>query len=142
MSLGSHPVGFGVGDDAPEPPTGAWGSRYINPQTGDYELDDATGQLAQTAPVRQRFLLKLRELYGSSSVRPNDGVKLPRKLDLTLQRQVDDAVRVAMRQETDVEKVARIDFVSVERDPDNAGRVAIMVSYVDLTTGLTDKVSI
>lgn len=142
MSMGLTPAGFGTGDDAPVPPTGEWGSRFIDPRTGDYANDATTGQLQQMPPVRQRFLLRLTELYGSSSVRPLDGVKMPRKIDETVERSVDDAVRVAMRQETDVEKIAHIDSVRVVRDPDNSGRILTVVSYTDLTTGKADSVSI
>lgn len=141
MKFGVSPLGFGTGDDAPLPPTGAWGSRYINPQTGDYANDPATGQLQQMPAVRQRFLLRLKERRGSSSVRPNDGIVLPTKIDDSIQSTMDDAVRLAMHQETDVEKVARIDFVRVERDSNNTGRVLTIVSFVDLTTGLADQVS-
>lgn len=139
MTMGTAPTGFGTGDPAPLPPTGAWGSRYVNPATGDYEYDTETRQLKQMPAVRQRFLLKLTTLLSSSSVRPNDGVKLPRKLDASVQSEVDDTVRQAMRQETEVEKVARIDSVSVERDPNNSGRAAIVVEFTDLTTGAADQ---
>jgi phage baseplate assembly protein W len=138
---GLFPAGFGTGDDAPVPPSGAWGSRYINPSTGDYEQDDSTRQLKQMPAVRQRFLLRLKTRRGSSSVRPNDGVMLPDKIDASFPKRVDDAVRTAMRQETDVEKVARIDAVTVARVAGNSGRVIVTVEFTDLTTGQADKVS-
>lgn len=141
MKFGVSPFGMGTGDDAPIPPTGAWGSRYINPQTGDYAVDTKTGQLQQMPAVRQRFLLRLKERRGSSSVRPNDGIVLPTKIDDSIQSTMNDAVRLAMHQETDVEKVARIDSVTVYRDPNNTGRVLTVVSYIDLTTGQADQVS-
>jgi len=141
MSLGAAPLGFGTGDDAPLPPTGAWGSRYINPQTGDYATDPQTLQLQQMPGVRQRFLMRLKTIPGSSSVRPLDGTTLPRRLDATTEQEVDNNVRIAMRQETDVEKVASIQSVRVTRDPANSGRALIVVSYTDLTTGLADQVS-
>lgn len=142
MSMGVAPTGFGVGDPAPVPPTGPWGSRYINPATGDYEYDPATRQLKQMPAVRQRFVLKLTTLLGSSSVRPDDGIRLPRKIDASVQREIDDAVRQTMRQETDVEKVARIVAVTVERDPQNSGRAAVVVAFTDLTTGTEDQVKL
>lgn len=138
---GLFPAGFGVGDDAPEPPTGAWGSRYINPSTGDYEQDPDTRQLKQMPPVRQRVLLALKTIAGSSTVRPDDGIRPPRKIDSSFDRRMDDAVRVALRQLTDVEKVARVDAVTTERVPGNSGRVTVTVEYTDLTTGQADKVS-
>lgn len=142
MPMGLAPAGFGGGDPAPVPPTGQWGSRFIDPRTGDFANDVETGQLQQMPPVRQRFLLKLTTRLGSSTVRPLDGIQLPAKINESTERQVDDAVRVTMHQETDVEKVARIDSVKIQRDPSNTGRVAIVVSYTDLTTGLTDGVTL
>ena len=139
--MGRIPLGFGTGDDAPVPPGGEWGSRYIDPRTRDYAVDQSTGQFQQMPAVRQRFLLRLTTLYGSSSVRPTDGVKLPRKFDEASRRNVDDAVRLAMRHETDIEKVARIDSVTLARNPDNHGLADIVVSFVDLTTGADDQVS-
>ena len=135
-SFALFPLGFGIGEDAPAPPTGVWGSRYVNPQTGDYATDAVTGQLQQMPSVRQRFLLRLKEKRGSSSVRPLDGIELPTKIDEASTRTVDDAVRLAMRQETDVEKVARIISVKPVRDDQNGGRVNVIVTFVDLTTGL------
>lgn len=140
--MGLFPLGFGVGDPAPAPPTGNWGSRYINPSTGDYEQDPATGQLKQMPGVRQRFLIRLKTKRGSSSVQPTLGVDLPKKIDASYVRRIDNAVRVAMRQETDVEKVARITAVIPTRDPGNAGRVNVTVQFIDLTTGLPDQVTI
>lgn len=142
MPMGLSPAGFGTGDDAPVPPTGEWGSRYIDVQTGDFAVDATTRQLKQMPALRQRFLIRLKERFGSSSVRPLDGVKLPKKIDETVEREMDDAVRIAMRQETDVEKIARIDSVKVQRTPGNTGRVVTLVSYTDLTTGLADQVTI
>lgn len=133
------PLGFGSGEHAPTPPTGVWGSRYINAQTGDYANDAVTGQLQQMPSVRQRFLLRLKEKRGSSSVRPLDGIEMPSKIDEASTRTVDDAVRLAMRQETDVEKVARIISVKPVRDEQNGGRVNVVVTFVDLTTGLTPE---
>ena len=140
--MGLIPLGFGTGDDAPVPPGGEWGSRFIDPITKDYAIDPATGQFKQMPPVRQRFLLRLTTVLGSSSVRPGDGVVMPRTITASIEREVDDAVRVAMRVETNVEKIARIESVKVIRDPQNTGRVAVVVSYTDLTTGREDQVSL
>ena len=139
MPLGVAPAGFGTGTDAPMPPSGNWGSRYVNPQTGDYAVDPETGQFQQMPSVRQRFLLRLKEKRGSSSVRPRDGIELPKKFDATTERTVDDAVRRTMRQETDVEKVARIISVTPVRDPGNTGRINVVIVYQDLTTGIVDQ---
>lgn len=143
MGFGSCPIGqfafgFGCGDAAPEPPNrDGWGSRYINSGSGDYEYNSTTRQLKQMPGLRQRFLLKLTTRHGSSTVLPGLGISLPSKLDPSFERRVDNAVRVAMHQETHVEKVARIDSVTVERGA-VTGRVTITISYTDLESG-TDE---
>ena len=139
MPLGVAPVGFGTGEDAPEPPAGNWGSRFIDSTTGDYAVDPVTRQLQQMPSVRQRFLLRLSTKQRSSTVRPNDGIELPTKIDAASTRNVDDAVRNAMRQETDVEKVARIISVTPTRDPNNSGKINTVVAFEDLTTGQTPE---
>jgi phage baseplate assembly protein W len=139
---GAFAFGFGCGDAAPEPPNpelSTWGSRFINAGSGDYEYNSTTRQLKQMPGLRQRFLIKLTTVLGSNTVLPALGVGLPRKIDQSFERKVDNAVRIAMRQETDVDRVARIDSVSVVRGT-NSGRVTITVAYTDLETGSRDTV--
>lgn len=137
--MGSAPFGYGYGDEGVEPPDGAAGSRYINPASGQYEQDPGTRQLKQMPALRQRVLLKLRTIKGSSTVLPNLGIVLPRKIDQTFDAKVASGLRVAFRQETDVEKIMRIDGIAVRRL--NTGRVEITLSYTDLTTGEADSVT-
>lgn len=136
--LGSAPVGifpFGLGTpvEAAVPTTGTPGSRYLNPSSGDYEIDSTTGGMAQMPPVRQRVLLALKTLRGSSSVLSDFGLRLPRKIDQSIDARMRDAVRVALYHLTDVERVARLDSVLTNRS--GAGRIACVVAWTDLTTG-------
>ena len=66
------------------------------------------------------------------------GIKLPGEMDSTFVARMQAAIRVAFRQETDVDKVARIEQIIVERNP--RGRAGVLVHYTDLTTGESDTV--
>lgn len=133
------PFGFGVGDAAPEPPEGELQARYINPGSGDYEHNSATGLLKQMPPLRQRVLLKIRTIVGSSTVLPTLGIRLPRKIDRTFESTVRASVRAAFRQETDVERVMRIDEIGVELT--TSSRAQITLTYTDLSTGDRESVT-
>lgn len=139
LPVGTGPFGFGVPPSAAVPPTGPAGSRYINPATRDYQQDPATGQLKQMPPLRQRVLLTLLTVAGSSAAVPTMGVTYPRKMGDDFEAQVKAAVRYGMRQMTDIERVMRIDSIVVERGFSGRGRITL--SYTDLTTGLADRVS-
>lgn len=132
-SFGAFPFGLGTPVEAAIPPTGFPGSRYINPGSGDYEVDADSGQLAQMPGTRQRVLLALKTLKGSSSVLPEFGILLPRKIDQAIDLRVRDAVRVALSHLTDVDKVIRIESVLVSRR--TTGRLAVTLAYTDLSTG-------
>lgn len=143
--FGVYPAGlapFGLNTPIPvnAPATGAAGSRFINPATKDYQQDPTTGQLAQMPAVRQRVLLALLTLVNSSSVNPAFGVRLPRKMGTFFESEMRLAIRAALKQLTDVEKIVRIDGISVERG--TGGRSRTTVSYTDLTTGQPDQVEI
>lgn len=137
--LGS-PFGIGTPVTATEPPTGKLSlSRYLNPGTGAPQADSATGHLATMPRVRQRFLILLRTLRGSSSVLPEFGLDLPVKMDGTFERRCEASIRAGAASMTDVEKVARIDGIAVTRLA--LGRVHVVVSFTDLTTGTADQAS-
>jgi phage baseplate assembly protein W len=81
--------------------------------------------------VRQRMILALGTIRGSSTSLPDLGVALPDKMDRRFETRVRQAVREAARQLTEVERVAVITSIEVTR---GARRAAIHVTYVDLTT--------
>lgn len=147
MSEGFGLLEFGLGafgletpDEAPDAPTGVPGSRYINPATGDYEVDATTGQLKQMPRTRQRVLLALITLQKSASATPGFGTRLPRKMGTTFEILTKQAVLLALRHLTDGEQVIRIDEILVERGRNSRARVT--VSYVDLETNQPDQVSL
>lgn len=147
MSEGFGLLEFGLGafgletpDEAPDPPTGPPGSRYINPATGDYELDQTTGQLKQMPRTRQRVLLALITLQKSATGVPAFGNFLPRKMGTAFEVQVKQAVLFALRHLTDSEQVIRIEAIIVERGRNSRARVT--VSYTDLETNQPDEVTV
>ena len=131
-ALGSSPFGVGTpvpGTPNPKQPTSY--SRYINPGSGDYGVDPATGQLEQMPPVRQRMLIVMKTILGSSSVLPRLGIDVPRKIDKTIVNAMRNSIREAYRQLTDVEKVVRLDTVLVSTQ--SLGRLAVVIGFTDLT---------
>lgn len=138
-SFGLSPYGTGTPATGEAPPTGSAGSRYINPATRDYEQDTTTKQLAQMPGVRQRVLLAVLTLARSSTVYPG-GIKQPRKMGTLFVAEMHQAVRATLRILTDVEKVVRIDTITVERG--TGGRSRTTIEYTDLTTGEPDSVKV
>lgn len=130
MPLGSGPFGLGTPLPAAPPPVGPAGCRFINPVTKDYEVDSDTGQLKQMPGNRQRVLLALMTLQGSSSVLPQFGARFPKKMGNTFEARCQQEARRALRQLTEVEGVIRIDGITVTRGL--SGRALIVVSWTDL----------
>lgn len=133
MGLGNTPFGIGTPVLAADPANQdkQLFCRYLNPNSGDYEIDPDTGAMAQMPPVRQRVLIIMRTLRGSSSSLPGLGIKLPPKIDETFLISVKNSVREAFRLMTDVEKSLSIDGLQIIRL--SSGRVRIIFAYTDLT---------
>jgi hypothetical protein len=139
--LGSTPFGCGTPLPAGPPPTGYSGlCRFIDGFTGDYAIDPVTGHLAAMPVVRQRVLLALLTVRGSSSVLPTMGMRRPSKIGSDTAWAMAAEARVALSHMTDVERVLRVDNLTVEQ-VEGSGRVRIICEYTDLTTGQPDKVS-
>lgn len=146
-AMGTSPFGVGTPITSAEPPTALVraglarpGCRYLDPRTRDYVHDDNTRQLAQMPPVRQRVLLALLTLKGSSTVLPRMGVAMPRKISESFDTEVRHAVLAALYQLTTVERVARVNAIRAERlSP--AGRVLVEVEFTDLTNDEDDRVT-
>lgn len=139
-SAGLTPFGYGTPTETDGPSVAPWGSRFINPATKDLEFDATTGQLRQMPPVRQRVLLTVLQTRGSSTTRPNEGIKRPVKMGDGFAREQEQFVRDAHRQMTDVERVIRIDQVTVTRRDSQGAHTDI--AFTDLTTGVEDKAEI
>ena len=140
FSFGTGPFGFGAPVTGTAPPEGPAGSRWINPATRDFEVDPTTGQLKQMPAVRQRVLLALVTLVGSSTVLPKFGVRLPRKMGSQFDAQVRAAVNLALRQLTEVEQLIRIQRIDVLKG--GGGRAQVTVAFVNLENGEEDFVSV
>lgn len=85
--------------------------------------------------VRQRVLLTLLTRKGSSTVLRDWGVRMPRVMGNTFERDVEASVREALRQMVEVEKVMQINSILVER---GQMRCKVTVVYMDLTTRRQD----
>jgi len=138
MALGTGPLGYGDPDEATEPPDGAvYLSPWVSPATKSYEIDPVTGALGEVSPVMGRVIYCLTQVLGSSALLPGDGVKYPKKVDGQFEKNLLNAVRDALRQLTDTEKLIRIENIVVEK----AGpRSQYFLHFFDLTTGRPESV--
>ena len=139
MAFGSGPFGQGTPVDATAPPSGAAGSRFLNPATGSYQVDPVSGQLAQMPALRQRVLLALITVLGSSSALQTMGIGWPSKMAPSFTAEVTAAVKAALRQMVDVEGAMLIDGITVEQG--TGGRARVTVSYTPTDTGESDEVT-
>lgn len=138
--LGSTPFGLGTPVAAPVPPADPPSfSRYINPGTRSFEIDTSTGHFKSMPALRQRALIILMTVHGSSSVLRELGVRRVDKVSPDSLARLRTNVRDALAQLTTVERVMRIDGLVV--DEVSPGRVMVLLSYTDLTTGRRDSVS-
>lgn len=139
MSAGLGPFGLGTPADSTERPTGKAGSRFLNPQTRDYEIDPAGGQYKQMPGTRQRVLIAVTTALNSSGQR-GLGIKPPGRMSETFEAEQRAAVAEALRPMTEVEKSVRLDGVIVERG--SGGRARTTIIFKDLVNGNTDSVRI
>jgi len=137
-SVGLFPFGYGTPVTGAAPADGPSGVRYLNFQTRDYEVDATTRQLKQMPSLRQRVLIRLMTLVGSSTVQPTFGISLPDRMGDGFERIVNTAVRSAFRQETTIEKIMRIDQISTVKL--SSGRAQITLIFTDLKSGNVDRV--
>lgn len=134
---GTSGAGLGVPVTAAAPPSGPAGSRFISPETKDYQIDTTTGQQRQMPPTRQRVLIILTTTLGSATTQPNLGVRWPRKMGDTYGAQVKNAVAAALYQLTDVERVIRLKDVIVVKG--RGGRSSITVIWTYTATNQEDR---
>jgi len=139
--LGDSPIGFstpfGVGtpDDATPPPTVApQAARFLDPVTKDYAIG-SDGEYLRMPVLKQRVLLALGTILGSSSVQQKVGLKLPDRIDQNDERRVTFQVKAALAFLVASGEL-RIDEVRVNKD--RPGRDTILVAYTDLLTGASD----
>lgn len=137
--FGSTPFGLATPVAAPLPATkGPALSRYINSDTGDFELDTSTGQMRAMPALRQRVLLIAKTTWGSSAALPTLGIRRPPKMDQTFESRMRAEVRRAYRQLTDIERVMIIEGIEIQRAPGAHGRAAVTLIYRDLTNPTPD----
>lgn len=140
-AFATTPLGLGTPGLPGSVPAPGDGSRFLNPQSRDWEIDPATTQLAQMPPTRQRVLLALLTVRGSATAVPGFGFTPPTKIGALFEAQTRNAVRTALRhltnEEAPVISIDNIDVVKVA-----PGRVVLTVEFTDLATSESDEVSI
>ena len=67
------------------------------------------------------------------------GVQMPTKMGRTYEAQVRNSINVALNQLVNIEKVMRVNSITVIKG--SGGRSLVTVSYTDLTTNTDDSVS-
>lgn len=140
MSFGTGPAGIYEPATVVPIPIGATGSRYINPNTGDYQIDKKTGHMAQMPKTRQRVLLALSTLKSSATAVPAFGFRPPRKIGSSFDAEMKFAVRSALKHLTiEQSPVIQIQEIIVKRT--GASRSEVTVVYIDLLSGNTDQVT-
>lgn len=137
---GTGAFGLGTPEIIPEQGTGTVGSRWINPATKTYEVNEYTHNLKQMPGVRQMVLLAVMTLQGSASPNPRFGVKPPTKMGNTFEAECKDSVKKALSHMTDSDSpLIRVDKITVTRGRNS--RAEVLIDYVDISTGETDSVS-
>ena len=130
--LGTMPLGLQYSDPTDPPPPASTMRRWINPVTGDYELDDNSA-FEQMPAIRQRVILALGTALGSSTSVPTLGKQRPEIIGERFVAEEETFVRTALRQLTEVEGVIRIDRITVERGR-TPNRWRTTVAYTELGT--------
>lgn len=134
------PFGVGTPATAEAPPTKApVNAAFIDYRTRDYVID-AEGAIARMPITRQRVLLALSTLLGSSSVQPEAGLALPRRIDESYPQRAKAAILQALAFLVPNDIAISSDDIEVDTTS-IVGRVQIAVSYVDLHTGQPDQVT-
>lgn len=140
MSAGSGPFGAGTPVTTEAPPTGAAGSRYINPATKDYEQDARSKQLAQMPAVRQQFLLVLTTILASSTTLQRFGIGAPRKMGDSFETEMKQEIVRRSAHITELQRAARIDNIKVEKGSGGRARITLSYTPTDGTRGQTIEV--
>lgn len=136
IAAGTGLAGFGEPTEQAAPPDKDQWSRYLNPETGKYEIDDDTSGFKRMPRTRQRVLLALLTEFGSSTVQPEWGFARPSKMGDRFAGEVQARVRRALRRLTDVERLIRIIAIDVER---GSIRFSVKVRYYDHTIKREDE---
>ena len=113
-------------------------ARYINPATRQLEIDAATGHFKSMPKIRQRVLIIMMTVRGSSSAIPQFGLSHPDKIQANkIRAQMRAEVDRAFHRMVNVERSIRIDDLVIEEG--DFGRVALTLVYTDLTTRQADQ---
>lgn len=137
-TAGLVPAGLYDETEPAAPPKPTEFSRFVGTD-GRYLIDATSGNFARMPRLKQRIVLAVSTLLGSSTVLPEWGLSIPKKMGQTFDAQVAVAIRKALRRLTDVERLMLITEIRVERD---TWRARATVVYTDLSNGQTDEVAV
>ncbi len=143
-ALGSTPFGVGTPTEATAPPEDPpERARFLNRLTKDYEVD-SDGEYKRMPVVRHRMYFATTETKGSSTVRPEDGIDLPPKIEQDFELRVEDSVRQSrVISDMIATREMSLDAVITERSADNVtGRARITIAYTDLNDNESDSLVI
>ena len=139
---GQFAMGFGQDEEIQGPPEDPIvGATFMNPRTRDYVVNE-DGSYQRMPTTRHRVLMLLMTKLDSSVRIDNQepvGLELPEKIGPSFRQQAEQAVRRCLEPMT-TDGSIRIDGVSTTIKP--SGKVDILVTYIDLTTGNADTVTI
>lgn len=138
---GLAPLGFGAPEAATEyaKEFKSLGARELDPFTKDYAFDAETGGFKQTSAVNHAVVAALSSRKGSSTVLRNFGIDPPRYIDSTYRRSLEFAIRDALRELTDVVKVARIESIDIAAHSAGAD---VVVIYRNLMNGREERATL
>ncbi len=139
--IGVGPFGLWTPDEAPPPPTGNVGSRWIDPATRDYSINESTKNLKQMPAVRQQVLLALMTIKKSAATVPRFGASFPSKMNETFEIESKNSCRIALAHLTESDpptiRIEKIDIVKGRNS-----RAEGTLTYTDISTGERDTVNL
>jgi hypothetical protein len=132
----------GIGTVSKPTPT-TWTCEVTPPaaRVGETQVDvrNSDGDFARMPSTRQRVWLALGTVKGSSTIAPDEGVKLPGKVGPNYETECQQAVRSALKPLIDDGSI-RLNSVQVEHGTP-IGRSKITVDYTDTATGQAFRVT-
>lgn len=137
--VGFFPFGFGSPVSVDDPPDAPDQARFVDFLTGDYVVGD-DGELERMPITRQRVLLSLATVRGSSTALPAFGVTLPKIIGSNDDALVRQAVERALRPLIDEGSIV-LNLVEVDHG-NPIGRSRITVDYTDTATEENDRVNV
>jgi hypothetical protein len=111
-------------------------ARYINPTTGDYEVD-TNGHFYGMDFIQQEVMLALLTTFGSASSNIGNNLSQIKLITPTVQTQVQSAVQSALANLLNNNQISLAAPVKIFKQPN--GRLSVFVNWINLTTNTTHQ---